>query len=158
MFSLIISIIAIALVAVLALASIYYGGEAFNKGIDNSEATLMINQGSQIYAANEIANIDGNYIASGEIDTDSLFVSNDYLSEPPKYNGEFWEAVDYDGDSEVDYAFINVGFKEVCEQIEDIYDTDPTVSNIGLMSELVPSQGFGCVSLPDETYVGYYRI
>ena len=51
MFNLIISIISIALVAALALASIYYGGEAFNKGTTDADASTIINQGQQIQAA-----------------------------------------------------------------------------------------------------------
>ena len=51
MFSLIIAIIAIALVAVLALATVYYGGSAFNQGSTNAAASKLINEGQQIAAA-----------------------------------------------------------------------------------------------------------
>lgn len=51
MFNLIISIIAIALVVVLAGASLYYGGEAFNKGSEDAKASTYVNQAQQIQAA-----------------------------------------------------------------------------------------------------------
>ena len=51
MFNLIISIIAIALVVVLAGASLYYGGDAFNKGSEEAKASTYINQAQQVQAA-----------------------------------------------------------------------------------------------------------
>jgi hypothetical protein len=45
MFLLIITIIAIALVVALALATLYYGGDAFNKGSAEANASKVINQG-----------------------------------------------------------------------------------------------------------------
>ncbi|MFS1431064.1 hypothetical protein LMH73_029215, partial [Vibrio splendidus] len=50
-FNLIISIIAIALVVVLAGASLYYGGDAFNSGNSDAKASTLINQAQQIQAA-----------------------------------------------------------------------------------------------------------
>ena len=51
MFSLIITIISIALVAALALATLYYGGSAFNKGAAGAVAARLINEGQQINGA-----------------------------------------------------------------------------------------------------------
>lgn len=51
MFSLIITIICIALVAALILATVYYGGSAFNKHIKNTaakEAQRIIDQGKAV--------------------------------------------------------------------------------------------------------------
>lgn len=63
MFSLIITIIAIALVAALALASIYYGGSAWNQGKDKASAARYINEAQQISAAVDLyrANNAGAY-------------------------------------------------------------------------------------------------
>ena len=58
MFSLIITIISIALVAALAVASIYYGGNAFTKGGDSAKAAQYINEGQQISGAVTLANAD----------------------------------------------------------------------------------------------------
>jgi len=51
MFSLIITIIAIALVAALAVSSIYYGGNSFQKGTNEANAARYMNEGNQISAA-----------------------------------------------------------------------------------------------------------
>ena len=42
MFSLIITIISIALVAALAVATIYYGGDAFNQGTTKAKASTIV--------------------------------------------------------------------------------------------------------------------
>lgn len=80
MFSLIVSIISIALVAVLAAASIYYGGDAFTKGSAKALASTVVTQAQQISSANTLFKNDnggmpaanvaaltaapGNYLAS----------------------------------------------------------------------------------------------
>lgn len=51
MFNLIITIIAIALVVVLTATSIYYGGDAFNKGSEDALAATFVNQAQQVQAA-----------------------------------------------------------------------------------------------------------
>lgn len=51
MFSLIITIISIALVAGLAIATMYFGGGAFLQGKPDAEAAKYINEGQQISAA-----------------------------------------------------------------------------------------------------------
>lgn len=58
MFSLIITIISIALVAALALATLYYGGSAFNRGSAGAEAARLINEGQQVNGAVTIAKAD----------------------------------------------------------------------------------------------------
>ncbi|MDO8416273.1 MAG: hypothetical protein Q7S87_08700 [Agitococcus sp.] len=63
MFSLIITIISIALVAALALATLYYGGSAFNKGSAGATAAKFINEGQQINGAVQLARADS---ASGD--------------------------------------------------------------------------------------------
>lgn len=59
MFSLIISIIAIALVIVLAGASLYYGGEAFNQGTAKGEFAKIVNEGQQVSAALTLMSVEG---------------------------------------------------------------------------------------------------
>lgn len=54
MFSLVITIISIALVAALALATLYYGGNAFNQGHAAAEAAKLRVQGQQLIAAAEL--------------------------------------------------------------------------------------------------------
>ncbi len=51
MFQLIVAVISIALVAALAIASIYYGGKAFNQGTLKANVTTLVNAGQQISGA-----------------------------------------------------------------------------------------------------------
>ncbi len=50
MFALIITVISIALVAALAIASIYYGGTAFSQGTAQAQGSTIVNQAQQIGA------------------------------------------------------------------------------------------------------------
>ncbi len=54
MFSLVITIISIALVAVLALATLYYGGSAFTSGGDAAQAAQALNTMQQIQGADTL--------------------------------------------------------------------------------------------------------
>lgn len=51
MFQLIVAVISIALVAALAIASIYYGGAAFTKSSLRANVTTLVNAGQQIAGA-----------------------------------------------------------------------------------------------------------
>lgn len=51
MFSLVITIISIALVAALALATLYYGGRAFIVSAESAQATKVINESQQVRSA-----------------------------------------------------------------------------------------------------------
>ena len=58
MFSLIVTIISIALVSALAIATLYYMGGAQNKALLAAEATEQINQGTQILGAMDLFRVD----------------------------------------------------------------------------------------------------
>ena len=79
MFSLIIFIISIALVAALALATFYYGGDAFSAGSSNAKAAEAINGAMQITGADQLQRAQMGSGASllGEL------VANGYLSAIP---------------------------------------------------------------------------
>lgn len=76
MFSLIITIISIALVAVLALASIYYGGSAVGQGSDSARASQLINEGQQLQGLAAMSTAQGNTVTSVQD-----LVDEDYLSQ-----------------------------------------------------------------------------
>lgn len=84
MFSLIITIIAVALVALLAVASIYYGGDVFTSGSDRSEAARFVNEAQQISSAISLYKADNNGAAPANI----LVLKPDYLKEIPGPEGE----------------------------------------------------------------------
>lgn len=80
MFSLIITIISIALVAALAIASVYYGGDAFTQGTAKANAATVVAQAQQISAANTLYKNDngGNNAASV-----AALVTGNYLQSAP---------------------------------------------------------------------------
>lgn len=59
MFSLVVTIISIALVTALALATIYYGGSAFRQGKNAAFAAQLINEGQQINGAVALSDAEG---------------------------------------------------------------------------------------------------
>lgn len=84
MFQLIVSVIAIALVAILAAASIYYGGSAFTNSNAKGAAAALINSGEQIAGANTLYSVDH---TAGAAAIGDLVTAN-YLSAlptPPKF-------------------------------------------------------------------------
>jgi hypothetical protein len=84
MFSLIITIISIALVAALALATLYYGGSAFNKGAAGAVAARLINEGQQVNGAVALYKADIGAGSTAAVVTDLAgLVTEGYLSSVP---------------------------------------------------------------------------
>lgn len=80
MFSLIVSIISIALVAVLAAASIYYGGDAFTKGSAKALASTVVTQAQQISSANTLYKNDNGGVSAANV---AALVTGNYLASEP---------------------------------------------------------------------------
>lgn len=78
MFSLIITIISIALVAALAIATLYYGGSAFSQGTAKAKAATVVNHGQQITGANTLYANDfsGNYAATVQALVDAKYLAS----------------------------------------------------------------------------------
>ena len=113
MFSLIVSIISIALVAVLAAASIYYGGDAFTKGSAKALASTVVTQAQQISSANTLFKNDNGGVSATNV---TALVTGKYLaSEPaiPSKVGTVNLAINATGDG-VEAAITN---GEVCKLI-----------------------------------------
>lgn len=89
MFSLIISIISIALVAALAAATVYFGGAAFNKGSAGADASTFINAGQQIAGAFTLASADGHSpLTVDDLNNGSAVTKTEvYLAQIPSYKG-----------------------------------------------------------------------
>jgi hypothetical protein len=79
MFQLIVAVISIALVAALALASIFYGGEAFTRSQLKAQVTTMINQAQQISGAQTLYKTD----KGGLVPADVSALVPDYLAVAP---------------------------------------------------------------------------
>ncbi|MNR71289.1 hypothetical protein D3C71_19040 [compost metagenome] len=79
MFSLIITLISIALVVALALAALYYGGGAFKQGAADAEASKALLQGQQLLGAADLFYADHGHWPDS---TDEL-IEKDYLQSIP---------------------------------------------------------------------------
>lgn len=90
MFALIITIVSIALVAALALATLYYGGTAINRGGERADAAKILQEGNQLSGALELYKADhgGFPVGTSEQIRDQLLASN-YLKAYPASGWEF---------------------------------------------------------------------
>lgn len=104
MFSLIIALIAIALVAVLAGASVYYGSDAFQGNKSKARYAEIVNQSEQISSAFLAFKIEGNSLDQTDCNTGDpsgclgQLVDAEYLNSIPERNelNRDWQ-VDADG-------------------------------------------------------------
>ena len=118
MFSLIITIISIALVAALAVATIYYGGDAFNQGTTKAKASTIVNQAQQVAGANTLFKSNTGSFAG----TVSDLVSNAYLgSAPVSADLDVTYAI---GTNNLVTATLKSTAGEICKQINVIAGTD----------------------------------
>ena len=83
MFSLIITIISIALVAALAVATIYYGGSAFTNGSAKAAASTVVAHAQQITGANTLYANDNNGTFNAVITGTGSLVAGGYLASAP---------------------------------------------------------------------------
>jgi len=83
MFQLIVAVISIALVAALAIASIFYGGEAFSKSSEKANVTALVNSAQQISGAYTLYKTDfGGAPPNGTAGITAM-VSGKYLASAP---------------------------------------------------------------------------
>lgn len=80
MFSLIIILISLVLVAAIAMATIYYGGEATTRGSANAEAATLLAQSAQIASASALFTSDHNGAKPQSLEQ---LVAGNYLSSIP---------------------------------------------------------------------------
>lgn len=88
MFQLIVAVISIALIAALAIASIFYGGDAFTKSSEKANVTTLINQAQQIagaaalYKTDKGVNVYTDLATPYDVDSGSTLVG-EYLANAP---------------------------------------------------------------------------
>lgn len=87
MYSLIITLVAIALVALLALATLYYGADAFFKNSISAEVATLIDQGSQVSGAYQLRSV----VATNKtIPLVAGLVPEKYLTAVPVFKDVAW--------------------------------------------------------------------
>jgi len=80
MFNLIVAVISIALIAAMAAASIFYGGEAFSQSTAQAQASTLVNNGQQISGAQQLHMIDNSGNRANAVAT---LISGNYLQAIP---------------------------------------------------------------------------
>lgn len=139
MFSLIISIISIALVAALAAATVYFGGAAFNKGSAGADASTFINAGQQVAGAFTLSAADGYTVSTvAKLAGDATETKgNVYLAQIPSYKGT---ALALDA---TDAAYVKVAVSDlVCAEVNNRATGGKALavaSNVGLYGCAVDS-------------------
>jgi hypothetical protein len=89
MFSFVITIISIALVVVLAAATLYYGGTPFEKASERADIARVLQEANQISGALELYKADNGSFPSGTpTEIAAALVEKKYLTEFP--NPEKW--------------------------------------------------------------------
>ena len=114
MFSLIITVISIALVAALAVSTLYFGGDAFNAGSDKAKASTLVNQAQQIDGANTIYRLDTGALATGIGD-----LTPDYLASAPQVNGNISSSSYSLGGATDDTITLSGVTASVCDEVND---------------------------------------
>ena len=87
MFSVIVVIISIALVAALTLATVYFGGDTFLKGKPEAEAARYINEGQQVSAAIRLFQVENQGMLPKDLEGDLV---GHYLKDLPQA-GANWD-------------------------------------------------------------------
>ena len=148
MFSLIITIISIALVAALALATLYYGGTAFNKGSTGATAARLINEGQQINGAVQIlkADVAANSVVGGTAPATVTGLAPDSLSQVP---------AGWDGAATIAGGVVltsTAPTAEVCAEVN---------KRANLSGDVTTASGvYGCVTKTGEANIGqvFYKF
>lgn len=140
MFSLIITIISIGLVAVLALATLYYGGESFMKGHREADNARIIQEGAQISGAFELYKTDnnGDLPAGTAAQIQQQLLDKGYLKSWP---GAKW-------DLKTDYAVREVASVEQCVALnKKMGYTSATVPSCSAMASTFPGKTLCCTDV-----------
>lgn len=151
MFSLIISIISIALVAALAAATVYFGGAAFNKGSAGADASTFINAGQQVAGAFTLAAADGYTVATVEDLNagDAVKTKGEiYLAQIPSYKGTPFTVSTEVG--ETSYSTIVLDSDDVCKEINKRANGSSTGNVVAAVTDV---EGlYGCVTADKKAF------
>lgn len=144
MFQLIIAILSIALIATLAIASVYYGGEAFTSGTAKAGAATVVSQAQQISAADVL--YQSTHAGAHAADVSAL-VSGNYLQSSPQVPDNIGQDLKLDQATGLVYG--QIANKGICTQINAQLgvDTIPSATSSSPSDiEAAISEQYGCAS------------
>lgn len=156
MFQLIVSVIAIALVAILAAASIYYGGSAFTNSNTKGAVAALVNSGEQIAGAAALYRVD-NTVAPVDITTLTPASGTTYLSGAPvapKFASGQWQL---NADGSVAYISIaTTAASQVCAEVLNQNGNHAQTTAAGTAPAVADIPGvFGCVAVGTNVAFAY---
>lgn len=122
MFQLIVAVISIALVAALALASIFYGGEAFTRSQLKAQVTTMINQAQQLSGAQTLYKTDKGGL---EADTPEILKTEGYLAVVPVPPGKITTSA-WGLDNTANEAYVGLIDGNTLNDIDELVDDQGT--------------------------------
>lgn len=111
MFSLIVTVVAVALVAALGLATFYYGGTAFKDHSTKAKAAQVVMEGQQISAAVDLYRAKNNALPPT---LDTLTLNGEYLSSRPNSSWSF----------STDYVVYPMSDIEACKKANKVLGLD----------------------------------
>ena len=160
MFQLIVAVISIALVAALAIASIYYGGEAFQKSSLKANVTTLVNGGQQIAGAQALYKTDHSGIPSTAISTLVLDADgNQYLTAAPGVSGAAAGDWTLNADGSIAVVDVNTaGTLEICNEAAKQAGEAVFADLAALDTVLSPVGQFGCFTDADDTVVFGFKL
>jgi len=150
MVNLIITLISIALIAIVAVAALYNGGDAFRQGSANASAAQLVNAGQQISAANILYANDNSGAYATSLEND-LTAGGAYLSSEPRVPNGF--SINDDITGNVITVTSSDPAAEICEAVnkQGGYD-EASLTNGALADSAAINKTFGCYG--DDT-AGY---
>jgi hypothetical protein len=162
MFQLIVAVISIALVAALAIASIYYGGEAFQKSSLKANVTTLVNGGQQIAGGQALYKTDHSGISATDLDDLILDADgNQYLTAAPGVSGAAAGDWSLNTDGSVAVVAVNTaGTLEICNEAakqagEAEYAADQAALTALPATATEPTGQFGCFKTATGVNFGF---
>lgn len=126
MFNLIITVLSIVLVAVLSVASVYFGGDIFGKQSAEAEVNRYVNEAKQIRQAIDVYRITEN---SGYPSSINELVSKNYLSSEPSAN---WSVSE--GALQTDFSDSQVPPERICRNVNEAIGAGDTIPECSAMT------------------------
>lgn len=149
MFNLIVAVISIALIAAMAAASIFYGGEAFSESTAQAQASTLVNNGQQISGAQQLYMIDNSGVRAAAI---ADLTTNNYLQAIPTppasvVDAGTWEIAGAGELAVIDLVAANA--TAVCASIGEqggLATGTVTAAGAPVASDLTGDAQFGCLT------------
>lgn len=143
MFSLIITIVSIALVVALVAATMYHGGDTLTQGRTTADAAAFVAGAQQVGGA-QVMHLS---LEGAEANTVADLVTAKYLASAPVVKTT--ATGQWTLDTASDLVTIPVASAEVCQAINKAAGLDVSADPYVVPTALVANQAYGCVNVSD---------